>query len=722
MNTDLSLCLIVKDEERLLKRCLGHFASLAREIVVLDTGSTDHTIDVASAFEHDNLRVLRSQYFTPTTPREDFNFALARNECIAHASGGWIMSVDADDTISPQSRDRLIRLLTDPNFRLTTADGQQRPLEYFNSFRFAYCSGGCELMTLRLFRNGRGNRYTRAVHEVAATDPPCGFCRDIVVDHRPLPGEDLNAKGEWYLQMLRKELERHPGEPALLFNFAKTLYDMKRWAAAAEAFEPYLGAQPEGEALAWAEVLLGGALFQLDRLDEAEEHARCSIEAFKGHAQPRCLLGDIAAKRQQWHLARQWFAAASAKPLPPNAVLFVNRFYHTTYPERRLKEIEPIIGPFRPGDERTLCLSCGDRHIDGATHVTVDPRGMKLPWAEHTFDRIVADGVVNKYHSPVAVMNAIHELSMDAAEVVIRVPRSPSVAADADPYAKSRWNERTFWHFQRGNVYHETFRETYGINCSFNIRRVRVEDDHVVAQLEAVKSDRSDLVSIIVLNWNTVELTESCIEAIRQHVPHPHEIILIDNGSTEEGTHRLAGIEGVHFIRNAENIGFARGCNQGAELAQGDLVLFLNSDCIADRDFLSPMVSLLLSGPQIGAVGPFSNYASPPQGCYPRDEWTDREDVRLEPGQFLIGFCQLMRRDVFLRLGGFDENFNLGGFEDLDLSRRLDAAGYEKWVCGSAWIHHAGHQTFMRNAIPDPAMDHESHNRTYYLEKYGRAG
>ena len=78
-----------------------------------------------------------------------------------------------------------------------------------------------------------------------------------------------------------------------------------------------------------------------------------------------------------------------------------------------------------------------------------------------------------------------------------------------------------------------------------------------------------------------------------------------------------------------------------------------------------------------------------------------------------------MRRDVFQKLGGFDEKFDLGGYEDFDRSLRLSRAGYEKWLCGKAWIHHIGHQTFLRNGIPNPCITPGARNRRHFEEKYG---
>lgn len=89
-----------------------------------------------------------------------------------------------------------------------------------------------------------------------------------------------------------------------------------------------------------------------------------------------------------------------------------------------------------------------------------------------------------------------------------------------------------------------------------------------------------DMVSIVIVNYNTFELTVACIESVLNKTRDVEvEIILVDNGSTEGDPDRFRGLfPSITLVKSAENVGFARGCNMGIEKAKGEYILLLNSD------------------------------------------------------------------------------------------------------------------------------------------------
>ncbi|MCH8018826.1 glycosyltransferase family 2 protein, partial [candidate division KSB1 bacterium] len=84
----LSLCMIVKNEEEYLQECLESIEDVVDEIIVVDTGSTDRTVEIARQFDAEVHHI----------PWND-DFAAARNESIKHASGDWILQLDADERL-----------------------------------------------------------------------------------------------------------------------------------------------------------------------------------------------------------------------------------------------------------------------------------------------------------------------------------------------------------------------------------------------------------------------------------------------------------------------------------------------------------------------------------------------------------------------------------------------------------------------------------------------
>jgi GT2 family glycosyltransferase len=110
------------------------------------------------------------------------------------------------------------------------------------------------------------------------------------------------------------------------------------------------------------------------------------------------------------------------------------------------------------------------------------------------------------------------------------------------------------------------------------------------------------MVSIIILNYNTFELTCKCIESIYKQTQNiDFEIILVDNASTEKNPDKFLDIyPEIKLIKNTENKGFSRGCNDGIEKAIGDYILLLNSDTVLLNNAISIVYNFLKKNDNIG--------------------------------------------------------------------------------------------------------------------------
>lgn len=113
--------------------------------------------------------------------------------------------------------------------------------------------------------------------------------------------------------------------------------------------------------------------------------------------------------------------------------------------------------------------------------------------------------------------------------------------------------------------------------------------------------------SIIIVNWNTRELTLNCIQSIYQidHASDKFEIILIDNASGDGSVDAIRGrFKDVQILENKENVGFARACNQGIKKASGDILLLVNSDILLKTDNTFKKISDLFNkNTEIGIIG-----------------------------------------------------------------------------------------------------------------------
>jgi GT2 family glycosyltransferase/acetyltransferase-like isoleucine patch superfamily enzyme/2-polyprenyl-3-methyl-5-hydroxy-6-metoxy-1,4-benzoquinol methylase/Flp pilus assembly protein TadD len=218
------------------------------------------------------------------------------------------------------------------------------------------------------------------------------------------------------------------------------------------------------------------------------------------------------------------------------------------------------------------------------------------------------------------------------------------------------------------------------------------------------------LTSIIILGYNQLALTKACLESIEKFTTVPYEIIIVDNGSNNETIEYFQQYndvrDHVQVIFNGGNRGFAAGNNQGLALARGEYVLLLNNDTVVTDGWLSRMLAIFDNYPDVGLVGPMSNYVSGPQLItdvpYKNMEQMHQFAKQMadeycgQTAEFsrLVGFCLLARRAVVDRIGGLEEKFGSGNFEDDDFCIRTALAGFKARIAKDVFIHHVGGQTF----------------------------
>lgn len=238
------------------------------------------------------------------------------------------------------------------------------------------------------------------------------------------------------------------------------------------------------------------------------------------------------------------------------------------------------------------------------------------------------------------------------------------------------------------------------------------------------------LVSIVILGFNQVEYTKKCIESIRRHTRQKYELILVDNGSKDGTEEFFRSIQGAKVIRNAENLGVSKGWNQGMRLAAGEYILILNNDIIVGPDWLENMVRLAESDPSIGLVGPRSNYIAGPQIVpdvpYRQEseiqafirQWQEEHSLSAAEFGFIKGFCHLIPRRVFAKVGFYDERFGKGNFEDDDYCLRVRYHGFRALFSDDVFIHHYGSVSFNQESVDWRALMIE--NQKKYEQKWAK--
>jgi N-acetylglucosaminyl-diphospho-decaprenol L-rhamnosyltransferase len=223
--------------------------------------------------------------------------------------------------------------------------------------------------------------------------------------------------------------------------------------------------------------------------------------------------------------------------------------------------------------------------------------------------------------------------------------------------------------------------------------------------------------AIIIPVLNQWAYTESCLADLRKSVEADTKIIVVDNGSTDETRARLGGFGGVAVIRNTENKGFAGACNQGIEASAGcRWRIFLNNDVLLSRGWYC---GLLGAAEQYGI-----DIISPSMREGPHNyDLEDRAAFLLQTlGNHLRkdmahGVCFAVKAPVFDAVGGFDESFRIGQYEEADLYRRARQAGFRIATTGRSFIHHFSSVT-QKALSKSSGPDYGSENQRYYRCKW----
>lgn len=236
-------------------------------------------------------------------------------------------------------------------------------------------------------------------------------------------------------------------------------------------------------------------------------------------------------------------------------------------------------------------------------------------------------------------------------------------------------------------------------------------------------------VAIVILSYNTYEMTRFCIESIRRNnAPGSYEIIVVDNASTDASLDWLKRQSDIVLIKNSENKGFPYGCNQGMEAADPEAdILLLNSDTILFPNSLFWLRMGLYERDDIGATGAVTNYASNGQTIDERfdtiqeyEQYALRNNVlRDDPYErkiYLVGFAVLIRREVLDEVGGLDVRYSPGQFEDCDLGVRLCQKGYQNILCHNSFIYHFGNGAGQNSLI---WQEQYRRNKEIFKDKWG---
>jgi len=258
LNKTISVCLVVKNEEKYLEQCLVSVKDVATEIIIVDTGSTDTTVEVARQFT-DKIFEIRWQD----------DFSRARNFALSKATGDWILMLDGDEELAPGC----INVLRE---KVNTDDLEGYLIKVLNYYDSGSGIEKASDVVFRLFKNNRAYRYTGAIHEqiydnIIAVNPKAKIstAEDICIIHYGYLTEEATAKNkaERNIRLLEKAVQKNPDNLLDHFNLGVEYFRSREISRA-----------------------LGEFLFVLDKLDSQVVY---SPKLMRYVAQCQYLLGNL---------------------------------------------------------------------------------------------------------------------------------------------------------------------------------------------------------------------------------------------------------------------------------------------------------------------------------------------------------------------------------------------------------------------------------------------
>ncbi len=301
-----------------------------------------------------------------------------------------------------------------------------------------------------------------------------------------------------------------------------------------------------------------------------------------------------------------------------------------------------------------------------------------------------------------------------------------SSGASAKPYAYDAGHRAMVAHFKRMEI-----------ACDV----IPLPDLGGMYRIKYKNAEKPPLVSIIIPTVNRHFVLKRCLDSILLKTSYPnYEVIIVDNGADDRRSalylDKLRSMPGIRVIRDDSPFNYSALNNSGVRLAQGSYILFLNDDTeVISPDWIDEMMSFATQK-GVGAVGArlwYSNntlqHGGVILGIYGVAAHSHRLFPRNNSGYFgrasliqnfsaVTAACLLVRKSIFLQVGGFDENNVKESYSDVDLCLRIREAGFRNVYTPYAELYH--HESVSRG--PDDTEEKKARHdreRGYMLRRWG---
>lgn len=711
--------------------------SIADELIVVDTGSTDRTTELA---KNAGAQVYFYEW------QEDFS--AAKNFALQQATGEWILFLDADEYFTEATvgnvRSYLEKINANKNVDAFLCQMFNVDEDQENRLISAF-------QNVRIFRKDSALFYYNKVHELLVRrNGPLKLANldaDVEIYHTGYSTSVVKTKLERNLNLIKKEISENGEHNWHYAYLADCYYGLKDYEKTIEyarksiqtkiralgqestiyrrlidalflagkdpkeilkAIEEAIVKFPREPEFIWNKAAI---YFQQKNYIVAEKYLKKIVDLRKkksgklktGTFENReylffAMWGDIfQLKNKNKEAAEQYYHALE---LNKYDLGILTKFYRLLRTFSKSNSIEDLchLYPNTKRDNEFLLSLLKEYPLDEA-YIYITKRSAQV---EINDEVIVPDEIIHKNFNN-AVMLTTKKLKTAYGQMIEQLEKNYN---EEEHLVAKILLPRVYQKILEEKLFQEKVEKK--IHVVEENRCERMEASHYQKNDEdEIAMEEKSYTSIIIPVYNQLHKTKQCVESIRASVQKgKYELILIDNGSNDGTAEWLDGQCDIQVISNQENRGFAVACNQGMRIARGTEILLLQNDALVMGDWLEGLQKILYSQGKIGAVGPvfFGGYLEQ-KPSLAREYGTIDElkvfaakmaglPITAKNVMFISSLCMLVKREILDCVGELDEQFSPGYMEDMDYSFRILKAGYRLAVAENVFIYHEGGGTF----------------------------
>ena len=739
---NISLCMIVKNEENNIINCLDRAIEYVDETIIVDTGSTDKTLKLL--YEHysnkSNVKIIEYKW--------ENDFSKARNETLKYCTGDWILVLDADERIF-MDRSKLEAVLekgADKTF----------VIPIYNVLSQDDISVTSTMV--RLYKNNNPS-YFGTIHEQLKIDNKMleceiidsNVCKIIHYGYCDYVFKQKN-KNKRNMDLIMDNIKKDPEDPFHWYNKGAMEMIQGNYDIAIDDFLKSYRLSNNIRRDFHSQLLIGilMSLINNNEFENAIEYANKisddtvmkklpDVYYYCGISYANIKKYDLAISKYkkaieigEFEKGTSKFGAGSFLPMVEWSKILYNQ-KKNDLAIQKLKEalldknnvnkvglnaLEQILMEENRLDEL-------DKLLNNSEEINKNSNSNDLMMYSEEIKKnivqLVEEGSITEAKQLIEEYENIMNNDLDLLSIKGVISMMEDDFSNAEIIMKKGLdidNNNFDLLYNLAYLYHNKGDLEIAVNyykrALMNASKPE-EINNIQEMLNILEFNNEDTektgdipdTSIIILTYNNLSYNKLCIDSIRKYTEKgTYEIIIVDNNSTDGTVEWLKEQDDLKIIFNDNNQGFPRGCNQGIEIAnkENDIVL-LNNDTVVTPNWLTNVKKCLYSDELIGVVGGVTNSCSNYQTivtCYDNmDEMiTFAEKNNLsnkcmwEERLRLVGYFMLIKNKVIKEVGVLDGDFTPGNFEDDDYSFRVRKAGYRLMLCKDSYIHHFGSVSF----------------------------